>query len=327
MPSRLKPSAASFRALRNNHHALHAEEHSCRPSRRALWALLRMRQLCVSKHAGRLYAGHAIVIQLIERALRQFDPVDFDALHALTCREANALLGHQRGNARSPERAGMHINICAARLRNDESKALLLIEKFDVAVAHRAGALARSPLRPRSAAAKSSAAESPAARRLRLRRGEIDAVHIRHLHSALAIRHIAKHSRPLRKLRGRKTCQCGRMTERIRTIFQGDEAKTFCRIKPFYCCALRAKAGAGTGMIEIRHDENRCIFMSRTCPTGSWRTRAFCSRCSPCGKMLLAFWRRLQARFGTRFGWLESRLREGGTLGGGPSAGIPRKLR
>src|SRR5712675_1372259 len=200
-----------------------------------------------------------IVIQLIERALRQFDPVDFDALHALTCREANALLGHQRGNARSPERAGMHINICAARRRNDESKALLLIEKFDMAIAQRAGALSRSPLLPRSAAAtaaaaKSSAAESPAARRLRLRRGEIDAVHIRHLHSALAIRHIAKHSRPLRKLRGRKTCQCGRMTERIRTIFQGDEAKTFCRIKPFYCCALRAKAGAGTGMIEISHD-------------------------------------------------------------------------
>src|SRR5258706_13578835 len=143
--SRLKPSAASFRALRNNHHAPHAEEHSCRPSRRALWALLRMRQLCVSKHAGRLYAGHAIVIQLIERALRQFDPVDFDALHALTCREANALLGHQRGNARSPERAGMHINICAARRRNDESKAFLLIEKFDMTISQWAGTLPRSP--------------------------------------------------------------------------------------------------------------------------------------------------------------------------------------
>jgi hypothetical protein len=34
--------------------APHAEEHNYRPSRRALRALLRMRQLCVSKHARRL---------------------------------------------------------------------------------------------------------------------------------------------------------------------------------------------------------------------------------------------------------------------------------
>ena len=192
----------------------------------------------------------------------------------------------------------MHINICAARRRNDEPKAFLFIEKFDVAVAHRAGALARSALRSRRAttAAKSSTAESPAARGLRLSRGEIDAVHIRHLHSALAVRHIAKHSRPLRKLRGRKTRQCGRMTECIRTIFQGDEAKTFCRIKPFYCCALRAKAGAGTGMFEISHDVAAAPLCREPAPTGSWRTRAFCSRCGPCGKMLLVFWRRLRVR-------------------------------
>src|SRR5712671_3346211 len=58
--------------------APHAEEHSCRPSRRALWALLRMRQLCVSKHAGRLYAGHdnRDSIYFFETALRQFDAVD-----------------------------------------------------------------------------------------------------------------------------------------------------------------------------------------------------------------------------------------------------------
>ncbi len=48
------PQRAIQTGIRLIRRAPHAEEHSCRPSRPALRALLRMRQLCVSKHARRL---------------------------------------------------------------------------------------------------------------------------------------------------------------------------------------------------------------------------------------------------------------------------------
>ena len=73
---------------------------------------------------------------------RQLDAIDFYALHPLSRGEADLLFRHQRRYARTPERARMNINIGAARLGNDKTESLLLVEKLYVAAAHRAARLA-----------------------------------------------------------------------------------------------------------------------------------------------------------------------------------------
>src|SRR5882672_7236980 len=137
-------------------------------------------------------------------ASRQFDAIDFDALHALARREAHSLLGHQSRHTRSPERARMNIDVGAARFWHHEAKAFLLVEELHVAVAHRTARFARPARWSR-----------PARHGLRLGGGQIDAVDVRHLHAALAVRHFAKHGCTLWKLRGRKIRQRRRVTKSV----------------------------------------------------------------------------------------------------------------
>ena len=63
--------------------------------------------------------------------------------------------GDNVGNARTPERTCVHIDIRPAGFRHHEAEALLFVEELDVAVAHRARGLAR--------AAKSAAESTPVA--------------------------------------------------------------------------------------------------------------------------------------------------------------------
>src|SRR6185503_4139566 len=177
-------------------------------------------------------------------ALRQFDAIDLNAFHALARGETDLLLRHQCRHARTSERAGMNVDVGPARFRDHEAEAFLLIEELHVPIAHRTAPVAWSSRWPRAAR-----------QRLSFRCREIDAVHSRDLHAALTIRDIAVHRCALWELSRSEMGQRRSMTEGVRSIVQGDEAKTFRGVKPFHGGALGSGPRAGTRIVVVRHDE------------------------------------------------------------------------
>src|SRR5258707_1049179 len=150
------------------------------------------------------------------RPLYDLDAVDFHTLGALARGIADALVGLDRLDTGTPERAGVEIDVAAAAVGHHKAKALLVVEKLDLAFDHGAGravvamsaiAAAAKTIAPTAetvaaateavaataeaiaATAKAITAAKVAARTAawRFRRGSIDAVHRHDLQAALAV--------------------------------------------------------------------------------------------------------------------------------------------